>query len=249
MFLHVGKNKRNLQVGDAVRIRSMPGEVPRSRVDPSKTARVAAIRRGPKSKLATVKYTDSEDGAQHLVELPGSSLRAVESERAEALQIGDHVVLRKRGGGVLPSVGSEGRVLGGGSSSNNLYTITFEMTHEPDDGSKLESPITVTQDCVPRDMLQFSGQELEDEGEDEDEDEDDDDDDSSSDESSDGLNGGGGGEDEPASSLVTLRQRLGRGVRNEIMQVLSIEELEELATRMDEEDLRVKTLSDALKLI
>jgi hypothetical protein len=248
MFLRVGKNKeRNVRVGDEVNIRSMPGEVPRSRVDPTKMPIVAAIRQGSKTKLATVKYTDSEDGEQHLVELPPSSLRAGGNED-KSLMIGDHIVLRKRGNGVLPSVGSEGKVIGGGHASNHFYTITFEMTHDPDDGSKLEFPITVTQDGVPRDMLLFQGQLSEDDG-----DEMSDDSNTSDDESDDYVLGGGGGEEtttlNPSSSLVILRQRVGREVRNQIMQVLSIEELEDLATRMDEENLSVKTLDDALKII
>jgi len=243
MLLRVGKhNKRTVQIGDPVNIRAMPGEMPSSRVDPGFTPVVAAFRRGLKSKLATIKYVDTRDGGEHLVELPASSLSMVLSADEKPLMIGDHVVLRKRGGGVLPAVGSEGRVLAGGLSSQNMYTITFEMTQDPEDGSTLKSPVTITQNCVGRDMVSFEGEESEDEG--------------------DELVGGELSSDEssdesyviedtlhPSVSLVILRQRLGREIRNEIMQVLSIEELEDLAARLDEDDVKVTSLHEALQLI
>ena len=99
------KHKKFIRVGDPVSIHSMPGETPRSRVDVAFQPVVAAFRRVGRSKLATVKYTDTEDGQQHLMELPAASMRGGSGGSEDPLQIGDHVVLRSRGAGVLPAVG------------------------------------------------------------------------------------------------------------------------------------------------
>lgn len=209
-----GKNKRVTHVGDLVKIRRMPGEVPRSRVDALVPPVVSSVRRGSKSKLVTVKYVDTEDGRPHYLELPATALRCTASE----LSIGDHVTLHQRDKGVVVSVGSEGRVLGG---SGGLYTVTFQMTTDPVDGTDLARPITVTQNDVPRHTLAFVGAS-------------DSDDSYSSDSDVDDV------PDEEAlpprihadASLLTLRHYLSSDVRDELLQLLSLDELDALAVRL-----------------
>jgi len=235
------RNKRVMRVGDAVTIRAMPGDTPRSRVNRAKRPVIAAIRHANSSKLATVRYTDTADNRQHLVEL---GARALEAGQTNGLAIGDHVVVKTRGGCVLPAVGSEGTVLAG-SETTNLYTVTFQMTHNPDDGAVLGKTVTVTQDGVPRSALTFTAGESDDEvkgGSDADD---------SDDDSDDQLEGGETDDKmlNPSPSLLTLRQKLSGSVREQVMQVLSLDELEELAIRLGETSVDGKSLTAVLKLI
>ncbi len=236
MFLRLrgGSNKtRVIRVGDAVIVRKLPGDTPRSRIDSSTPPSVVAIRRRKGVKLATVSYVDAEDGQTHMMELPPSSLRVKSSD--ETLQIGDHITLVTRGGAILPSTGSTGVVLGGGEGEAENYTIAFTMTHDLD-GLELEHSVSVTQDWVPRHALQFAGDASDDEGKNEDdEDEDDEDEDEDDDEDEDKANDDEGAR-RASPSLATLKQRLSSSVRARLMQMLSLEELEELASRLDDDE-------------
>ncbi len=239
MFIRAGrkKHKKIVRVGDQVSIRAMPGETPRSRVDRAAAPRVASIRRHAGAKLATVEYTDSSDGATHLVELPSAALRGGEHG---PLRIGEQVVVHTRGGSVLPAVGSKGTVLGG---RDELYTVTFVMTHSPDDGAELAERVTVTQDYVPRAALTFAGGAKDDEDSDSGSDSDSDSDGESDEEDSAAVTL------RPSPSLSVLRRRLSGGVRDRVMQMLSLEELDELASRLPASDTAGQDLAEVLRVL
>jgi hypothetical protein len=245
MLVYAGyknKSKEVVHAGDPVVVRHMPVDVPHHRVDDTIPPVVASIRRVGHLKYATVKYTDTEDGKTHLMELPASSLRGGRSEGR--LRIGDHVVLKKRGAGVLPAVGSEGKVLGGGGDTPELYTVTFQMTNDPDDESELARTVTVTQDCVPRSALGFIREESEEElegGGDEDDSSDSDDNIPEERVPEEGIR--------PSSALFTLRRELSSEVRAQVMQILSLEELEELAERLETSSVNGRDLAAVLGML
>jgi len=246
-IVHPKHKKKLVRVGDAVRIVSMPGDVPQSRVDPNHVPRLVAIRRtGRHSKSGTVKYTDTEDGQSHIVELPASNLMGVVQD-GTAFDIGDHVELIRRGHGVLPAVGSKGVVLSGGGNTENMYTVTFEMTHAPEDGEELSHSVTVTQNCIPDTHLKLlqheSLESLSSSSSSSSSDDDDDHDDEASSEDDDLKIG-------QSTRLSQLRHHVPSDVYVQLLQMCSLEELEELsAACMSGEPGHIKSVKDALQLI
>lgn len=234
-----GNYKKLVKVGDAVEIHRMPGDIPHSRIASSKTPVVAAVRRGRPSKLVTVKYSDTQDGQTHLLEVPATHLRSPETS---VLSIGDHVELKTRDRGVVVSIGSTGRVVGGGS--DDLYVVTFFMTSDPTDGSTLPTPVTVTQDRIPRHTLQYVGEDSE----------------------GSELNGGADDSSESSaddiaedtdtrrldvnSTLYILQQTLKNDVYTSLVQLLSLDELDDLAHALHAApDVKNVSVTDAVHML
>jgi hypothetical protein len=244
MFVRIRDSKRKrkniVRIGGEVNIKSMPGRTPLSRVDPSVPPVIASIPQDRGRKNVVVEYKDSTDGEVHVVELPPKSLRA---QSEDVLNIGDRVTLVKRGNGVCPSIGSGGTILGG----SGPYTVTFDMELDPDTGGKLDEVVTITQSHIPRNMLKFEGDAPEDGGDNE----------SSGDEEDSGESDDydvdvGGQNDYYSKSVVltTLKSKLSPSVYENVIMVLNLEELEELADSLNEDE-RVDTsnLNSVLALL
>lgn len=227
MFVRVrtpkSSRKNVVRIGEEVIVHSTPGKTPLSRVDTSTSPVIAAVRQVDGRKLATVEYRDTEDGDTHLMELPPSSLRGGE----ETLNIGDKVMLLRNAPSVCVTVGSRGTVVGG----KDTYTVVFEMTHS-NTGEELEHAVTVTQDQVPCDVLRFEA-EAEDESSS----------DSDSDMDVEEMVGGGG------SVLTTLKQRLPPRVLDEVMLLLNLTELDEVASILTTTDADPDTTESVLFLL
>lgn len=245
MFVRIRDGKRPrrknvARIGGEVNIKFMPGQTPLSRVDPSVPPVIASIEKDRGKKTVVVEYKDSTDGEVHVVELPPKSLR---TQTENVLKIGDQVRLLKRGDGVCPSVGSRGTILGG----SGPYTATFEMELNPETGEKLDEVVTITQSHIPRNMLEFEGEAVEDEGDGEEDDSGDEDD---SEESDDG-DVWGVQNDYYSKSVVltTLKSKLSPSVYETVIMTLNLEELEELSESLKEKDVDTSNLNSVLGLI
>jgi len=222
----------------------MPGQTPLSRVDPTTQPVIASIDRSNGKKTVTVEYKDTLDGGMHVVGLPPTSLRSLSDD---VLNIGDRVTLAKRGKGVCPSVGSSGTVLGG----SGPYTVTFNMDTDPTTGESLDETVTITQSHVPRDVLKFEGEALDDEGGDDGGEEDSD---SDSEDSEDDQDQDHDDQDQyysKSEALMTLRGRLSSPVYDSVVMMLNLEELGELATALEDEgvDVDPSDLNSVLNLL
>jgi hypothetical protein len=222
MFVRVrtprSKRKNVVRVGGEVTLRCMPGNTPVSRVDGSTRPVLAAVRSVNGRKMATVEYKDSVDGETHLVEVPPSSLQGGDTR---SLSIGDKVVVVKTPPGVCVSVGSHGTVLGG----EEVYTVSFEMTHSSD-GEELANVVTVTQDQVPREALRFEGEKSEEESE-----EPSSDDSEASEVEAEELVGGSS-----PNTMMRLKQQLAPEVLEEVTLMLNLDELEDLSSTLEGHD-------------
>ena len=220
------KKSHVVRAGEKVRIRSMPGSTPLSRVDPQRTPTVASIDNVRGQKITTVEYRDTEDGQVHLVSLPRSALAGGGGDdEDDALNIGDRVELIQRGGAVCPSIGSRGTVLGG----SDPYTVTFSMTTD-DSGAKLDAEVTITQDHVPRSALQFVGEAPDDMGDEDPEDKSDE----SESEDMDDVAELNGGSRPVATDLTVLKTKLTPSALDSVMLMLNLEEMSEMADVLGE---------------
>lgn len=246
MFVRLKSNKRPhrknvARIGGEVNIRSMPGQTPLSRVDPSVPPVISFIQKDRGQKTVVVEYKDSSDGEVHVVELPPKSLR---TQSDNVLNIGDRVSLVKRGDGVCPSVGSKGIILGG----SGPYTATFDMELDPETGEKLDEVVTITQSHIPRNMLRFEGEAPEDDG-----DEGGSESDESEEESDEDYDVDVGGQNDYYSKsvvLTTLKSKLSPSVYETIIMTLNLEELEELSESLKEnEGVDTSNLNSVLALL
>lgn len=192
-------------------IRDMPGSTPGSRVCASSTPVIKSITRNEEgNKRATVEYTDTTDNRTHVVTVPPSSLRGGEA----AFKIGDKVRLKSTQGGVYAPQGSVGTLLGG---RGNNHTVAFVIDHD-------EVLITLTHDHIPGELLEFEEEaksESSSEGDESSQDSGDDvSDESESSECEEGV-------------LWKLRSGVSPSVLEEAMQMLSLDELEEVAGKME----------------
>lgn len=247
MFVRIRDTKRPsrknvARLGGEVNIRSMPGQTPLSRVDPSVTPVIASIQKSGGQKSVVVEYKDTTDGEVHVVELPPNSLR---TQSDNVLNIGDRVTLVKRGDGVCPSVGSKGTILGG----SGPYTATFDMELDPETGEKLDEVVTITQSHIPRNMLKFEGEAPEDEGDD-DSSGDGDDSEESDEDDYDVDVGGQNNYYSKSVVLTTLKSKLSPSVYETIIMTLNLEELEELSESLKEnEGVDTSNLNSVLALL
>jgi hypothetical protein len=227
MFVRVRDTKRPnrknvMRIGGEVKIKSMPGATPLSRIHPDTQPVIASIDRVNGQKMATVEYRDVQDGEVHVVGLPPSSLRSHGDPLA--LNIGDRVTLVNRGVGVCASVGSNGTVLGG----SGPHTVTFEITTDPTTGANLEEVVTLTQNQVPRSDLKFEGEAVEDGGEEEGSS------DESEEESDDDIDVNSDAYHVNSEVLSSLHKKLAPAVYAHVTMILNLDELEELSFLVDD---------------
>jgi len=153
------------------------------------------------------------ESGPHLFEVP---MKEVKKE--QRFNIGDHVVVQKHGGTVLVSAGSKGVILAGGYNTDDDLTVTFSVVRSPD-AVEFDEAVTVTQNRVPWDSVEFLRPASEDEGECEFDSE--------------------SAEDEKAGEgsntrVCVLRRLLSLEVFEDALEVLSMSELESLVELLEE---------------
>jgi hypothetical protein len=152
-----GSRKVKLHAGDNVHIHSFPGtnnETPPQGGTvlkvPSPT--ILSLTKNGRNVEATVRYHIRSANVPDVVSTHVVQLGCGQLETADAVfHIGDRVRVNSALPGVLVSVGTLGVILGG---DGQRYHVSFTMT-DLSTGETLEFPITVSQDGVPGEALEF----------------------------------------------------------------------------------------------